>query len=160
MKQTETRTETIYRPVSFLLGTFFVTWLCALLMADMDYNTHPVFFYALDFPANASPLICALLLLQKPLLSRPSLTRFLLGKKDRPPRYLSVFALFVAQFLNFYCFRSPGTFTVSAPIPSCWENPTLQKTLTPCRKIPIPCQKLLSPPHKKKKNRLCGIASR
>lgn len=108
MKQPETRTETIYRPVPFLLGAFFITWFCALLMTAMDHNAHPILFSALDFLENASPLICALLLLQRPLLSRPYLTRFLLGKKARPARYLTVFSLFAAQFLNFYCFRSPG----------------------------------------------------
>ncbi|MDE5939482.1 MAG: CPBP family intramembrane metalloprotease [Lachnospiraceae bacterium] len=110
MKQPKTKIEPIYRPIPYLLGTFFVTWLCAIFMTAMDYNFHPFLFTVLDFLENASPLICALLLLQKPLLSRPSLTRFLLGKKARPACYLSVFTLFAAQFLNFYCFRAPGAF--------------------------------------------------
>lgn len=111
MQNTETtvETKTVYRPTSFLFGTFLITWLCAGLMTITDYDTHPIVFTALDFLENASPLICALLLLQKPLLARPSLTQFLLGKKVRPARSLAVFALFAAQFLNFYYFRSPGT---------------------------------------------------
>ena len=38
MKQTETKNEITYRPIPFLLGAFSVTWLCALLMANMDHN--------------------------------------------------------------------------------------------------------------------------
>lgn len=77
---------------------------------------HPALFSVLDFLENASPLIFALLLLKKPLLSLPSLKQFLLGEKNRPIRCLAVFLLFAAQFLNFYCFRtsesicSPQTF--------------------------------------------------
>ncbi|MDE6602192.1 MAG: CPBP family intramembrane metalloprotease [Lachnospiraceae bacterium] len=110
MKQPKTKVDPMYRPVPFLLGVFSVTWLCTILMTAMDYNSHPFLFSFLDFLENASPLICALLLLQKPLLSLPSLTQFLLGTAVRPARCLAVFFLFAAQFLNFYCFRSPEAF--------------------------------------------------
>lgn len=110
MKQTERRTETIYRPIPLLLGAFFVTWLCAILMAAINYSAHPLLFSVLDFLENASPLIFTLLLLQKPLLSLTSLKQFLCGGKTHPARYLVVFVLFAAQFLNFYCFYSAETF--------------------------------------------------
>lgn len=68
MQNTESSvmTRTIYRPIPFLLGTFLITWLCAGLMTITDHAAHPIVFTALDFLENASPLICALLLLQKP----------------------------------------------------------------------------------------------
>lgn len=109
MQHIKKNAELIYRPIPFLLGTISVTWLCATLMTIVNYNTHPVLFTALDFLENASPLICALLLLKKPL-SMSSLKQFLFGKTARPAHSLAVFVLFAAQFLNFYCFRSPGTF--------------------------------------------------
>lgn len=104
-----TDAETIYRPVPFLLGTFSITWLCAGLMTVTDYIAHPILFSALDFLENASPIICALFLLQKPLSSMTSLRQFLLGKTVRSALYpkLIVLLLFTTQFLNFYCFRLP-----------------------------------------------------
>lgn len=110
MQNTETtiETKTVYRPTSFLFGTFLITWLCARLMTITDYDTHPIVFTALDFLENASPLICSLLLLKKPLLYLSSLKQFLLGKMARPAHSTAVFVLFAAQFLNFYCFRPSG----------------------------------------------------
>lgn len=99
--------KTIYRPFPFLLGTFLITWLCAGLMSLTNYDTHPLVFTALDFLENASPFLCALLLLQKP--------QFLLGKPKHPVSYLIILLLFAAQFFNFYCFRLPESdCTVSA----------------------------------------------
>lgn len=100
-------TKTDCRPIPFLLGVFIITWLCAALMTIIDYGTHPIVFTALDFLENASPLLCALLLLQKPLLSLSSLKQFLLGNARRPAFYLITLFLFTAQFFNFYCFRLP-----------------------------------------------------
>lgn len=109
MQSTESTitTKTIYRPIPFLLGTFLITWLCAGLMTISDYNAYPILFTALDFLENASPLLCALLLLRKPLLSLSCLKRFLFGKTWHPASCLIVLCLFAAQFFNFYCFRLP-----------------------------------------------------
>ena len=105
MQETNLTAKTIYRPIPFLLSVFSITWLCAFLMTIADYNAHPVLFTVLDFLENASPLICAFVLLKKPLSSMPSLFRFLLGKAGHPAFYLIVLFLFAAQFFNFYCFQ-------------------------------------------------------
>lgn len=65
MQETNSTGKTIYRPIPFLLSVFSITWLCAFLMTITDYNTHPLLFTVLDFLENASPLICAFVLLKK-----------------------------------------------------------------------------------------------
>lgn len=107
MQETKSTDETIYQLIPFLLGVFSVTWLCAFLMTIMDYSTRPLLFTVLDFLENASPLICVLILLKKPLSSAPTLLHFLFGKAGHPAFYLIVLFLFAAQFFNFYCFRLP-----------------------------------------------------
>lgn len=109
MQETNSTGKTIYRPIPFLLSVFSITWLCAILMTITDYNAHPVLFTVLDFLENASPLICAFVLLKKPLSPMPSLFHFFMGKAGHPAFYLIVLFLFAAQFFNFYCFRLPET---------------------------------------------------
>lgn len=101
------KTKTVYKPVSFLSGTFLITWLSAKLMTFTDYNADPLLFTVLDFLENASPLICALFLLKMPLLPLSALKHFLFGKTRHLSFYLIVLCLFAAQFFNFYWFRLP-----------------------------------------------------
>lgn len=101
--------ELHYTPSLFLLGTFTMTWSCAVLMNLTDYQTHRILFTVLDFLENASPLICTLFLFKKYLFTDHFFRCFFLGNSCGIVRYLIVFLLFITQFLNFYLFRLPET---------------------------------------------------
>lgn len=101
--------DTIYRPIPFLFGTFIITWCCAVLMAKIDYDTHPLIFTFLDFMENASPLFCVLLLFRRYLTKGKFLWKFIFGKSENPGSYIIVFLLFAAQFLNFYLFQTENS---------------------------------------------------
>ena len=75
------KTDILYRPVLFIMGTFMLTWCCAGFMTKINADTHIIIYTFLDFIENASPLFCAMLLLGQ------------------------YFTLFAAQFFNFYCFQ-------------------------------------------------------
>ncbi|MCI9065607.1 MAG: CPBP family intramembrane metalloprotease [Lachnospiraceae bacterium] len=98
-----------YKPFLFIISVFVTTWGCAALMEITDYRAYRILYTVLDFLENASPLICALFLLKKYLTTDHFLRRFFLGNSCGVVRYLIVFLLFTAQFLNFYLFRLPDT---------------------------------------------------
>lgn len=98
-----------YYPVPYLIGTFMLTWCCAVLMFRIDYSTHTIHFTVLDFLENASPLLCALILLKSYWKKERFFRRFFYGKKASMFSYTAVFLLFAAQFLNFYLFRIKDT---------------------------------------------------
>lgn len=107
--------ELHYKPFLFLLGAFTMTWSCTALMSLIDGQTHRILFTVLDFFENASPLICTLFLFRRYLFTDHFLQCFFLGnfRDVGIVRYLIVFLLFMAQFLNFYLFRLPEpSFTV------------------------------------------------
>ena len=95
----------IYRPVYFIIGTFIITWCCAWLMPKVDYNSHTVLFTLLDFIENASPLLCAIILLRKNVTGDKFFQHFLLGETDNKLSYVIVLLLFAGQFWNFYLFQ-------------------------------------------------------
>lgn len=107
MCQKPEKQPVIHRPFLFILGTFIVTWSSAFLMTITDYRTHNVLFTLWDFLENASPLLCALILLKKELHGHHFLRRFFLGNSCGIRLYLIVIFLFAAQFLNFHLFRLP-----------------------------------------------------
>lgn len=98
-----------YKPFLFMTGVFVTTWGCASLMNITDYRSHRILYTILDFLENASPLIFALFLFKKYLTADHFLRRFFGGNSCGVVRYLVVFLLFSAQFLNFYLFRLPDT---------------------------------------------------
>lgn len=108
MRSHQEATDIIYKPLLFTICTFIVTWCCAGLMAKIDYDAHIVLFTFLDFMENASPLFCALILLRPYLVKKHLFFQFFLGEPKRISRYVVVFSLFVAQFLNFYLFKVDG----------------------------------------------------
>lgn len=65
-----------YKPVKFMIGVFTVTWICAVLMTKVDYETHSFLFTLIDFIESASPLIFALILLRSFLLHKGNLFHF------------------------------------------------------------------------------------
>lgn len=97
--------DIIYRPVYYMIGVFAITWCCAWLMTKVDYNAHTVLFTCLDFMENASPLLCAVILLRKKFKEGTFFREFFLGKAEKRLSYTIVLLLFVAQFLNFYMFQ-------------------------------------------------------
>lgn len=103
-----------YRPVLFILTTFFLTWCCAGAMTVIDGPSHQALFALLDFLENAAPLLCALVLLGRSRTEKNWLGRFLFGTSCTPRTAALVFALFAAQFLNFY-FCMPSGAALSLP---------------------------------------------
>lgn len=99
----------IYRPICFIIGTFIITWCCAWLMPKVDYGSHAVLFTFLDFIENASPLLCAMILLRKNFTGDKLFRHFFLGETDNKLQYLIVLLLFAGQFLNFYLFQVKNT---------------------------------------------------
>jgi len=108
MRSNQETPDIIYKPLLFTICTFVVTWCCAGLMAKVDYEAHIVLYTFLDFMENASPLLCALILLSPYLVKENLFFQFFLGVPNRISRYVVVFSLFIAQFLNFYLFRVDG----------------------------------------------------
>ena len=98
-----------YKPIKFIVGVFAVTWACALLMTKIDYKTYGFLFTVIDFIESASPLIFALILLRRYLLQKSFLFHYILGVQRPLISYVIVFILFVAQYLNFYLFRTEET---------------------------------------------------
>lgn len=101
--------DVIYRPIPFIIGSFMITWSCAGLMLKIDYDAHVILFSFLDFLENASPLFCALLLLRPYWTREKWLFQFFVGVSAPMPQYVIVFALFAAQFLNFWLFKVEST---------------------------------------------------
>ncbi len=99
------KTDILYRPVLFIMGTFMLTWCCAGLMTKINANTHIIIYTFLDFIENASPLFCAMLLLGRYFTTDKFLWKFFLGEPSKIYSYFIVFILFAAQFFNFYCFQ-------------------------------------------------------
>ena len=98
-----------YKPIKFIVCIFAVTWACALLMTKIDYKTYGFLFTVIDFIESASPLIFALILLRRYLLQKSFLFHYILGVQRPLISYVIVFILFVAQYLNFYLFRTEET---------------------------------------------------
>lgn len=113
MKNKKENDNIIYRPVLFTVGTFLITWCCAALMAKIEYHTHTVLFTFLDFLENASPLLSAIVLLRRYMTGEKFSVLFFFGAPNKISRYAIVFALFAAQFLNFYLFKA-GNVSCSA----------------------------------------------
>ena len=65
MKNNQENCQIIYRPILFIIGTFIISWICAGLMARINYSSHVALFTFLDFMENASPLFCALVLFRE-----------------------------------------------------------------------------------------------
>lgn len=97
-----------YKPVIFIIGTFFITWICAFLMPVIDAGPVKT---VLDFLESASPLVMAIILQREYLFKRKQAFNFFLGEKREVISYLVVFLLFAVQFFNFYLFK-----TNTAPI--------------------------------------------
>lgn len=95
-----------YKPIKFIISVFTVTWICAVLMTKVDYETHSFLFTLIDFIESASPLIFALILLRSFLLHKGNLFHFFLGERKSLICYVIVLALFVGQYLNFYLFST------------------------------------------------------
>lgn len=108
MKNNQENCQIIYRPILFIIGTFIISWICAGLMARINYSSHVALFTFLDFMENASPLFCALVLFREYFVRKELLFNFFLGTPNKASHYAIVFALFVAQFFNFYLFKIEG----------------------------------------------------
>ena len=50
------KTDILYRPVLFIMGTFMLTWCCAGFMTKINADTHIIIYTFLDFIESASPL--------------------------------------------------------------------------------------------------------
>lgn len=87
-----------YYPVPYLIGTFMLTWCCAVLMFRIDYSTHTIHFTVLDFLENASPLLCALILLKSYWKKERFFRRFFYGKK---PACFHILLYFFCLLLSF-----------------------------------------------------------
>lgn len=105
MKEKCREYDIIYRPILFTIGTFVITWCCAGVMEKIDYHVHTTLYTFLDFMENASPLLCALLLLGQYLTRDKFLRQFFSGETNGICSYIIVSLLFAGQFLNFYLFR-------------------------------------------------------
>lgn len=107
MKTRDQNCGIIYRPILFLIGTFIISWNSIYFMTKLEAPSQIVLvlFNLLDFLENASPLLCACLLLKEYLFKDKFLWKFLFGKFDTFKSYILVFLLFAAQFLSFYWFQ-------------------------------------------------------
>lgn len=73
-----------YRPVLFILTTFFLTWCCAGAMTVIDGPSHQALFALLDFLENAAPLLCALVLLGRSRTKKTGWAAFCSGPHALP----------------------------------------------------------------------------
>ena len=90
-----------YKPLIFVVFTFLLTWICAFLMAFVNYK---ILLYVLDFIESASPLIVSIVLL-KNYFTKKKLFYYFFGKYHGMLNYILVVIIFILQFLNFYLFR-------------------------------------------------------
>lgn len=72
-----------YYPVPYLIGTFMLTWCCAVLMFRIDYSTHTIHFTVLDFLGKCLTAFMRTHIAEKLLEKREIFQTILLRKKSQ-----------------------------------------------------------------------------
>ena len=84
MKNNQENCQIIYRPILFIIGTFIISWICAGLMARINYSSHVALFTFLDFKTLLR-FSAHLFFLENILLERNCYLISFWGRPIKPP---------------------------------------------------------------------------